>query len=214
MAELGGGDGGHGGKHEKKRPKKSSGRVDMTPMVDLGFLLLTFFVLTSTLKEPKVMELVVPAKKPPEGQKPTQFPAERTINLLLAGNNKIYWYMGKKPDQGPPDLARTLYSDKGLRKVLLDHNQRLNKEVEALVKQVEAGTLPEDSLKPKISKLKMTSMTMAGGQYGLLAVIKPTDNSTYKNLVDVFDELNIANVANKALVKPEPWELDALKMAP
>lgn len=213
MAELGGGDGGHGGKHEKKRPKKSSGRVDMTPMVDLGFLLLTFFVLTSTLKEPKVMELVVPAKKPIE-DKATKFPAERTINLLLADNNKIYWYMGKKPDQGPPDLARTLYSDKGLRRVLLDRNQRLNKEVEALVKKVEEGKLPEDSLKPQISKLKATSMTLAGGQYGLLAVIKPTDKSTYKNLVDVFDELNIANVANKALVKPEPWELEALKMAP
>ncbi|UPT65565.1 MAG: biopolymer transporter ExbD [Sphingobacteriales bacterium JAD_PAG50586_3] len=95
MAELGEGGGGGHGKHEKKRPKKSAGRVDMTPMVDLGFLLLTFFVLTSSLKEPQVMELSVPAKKDkttPENQ--TKFPAKLTINILLGENNRVFWYQG------------------------------------------------------------------------------------------------------------------------
>ncbi len=214
MAELGGGDGGGHGKHEKKRAKKASGRVDMTPMVDLGFLLLTFFVLTSTLKEPKVMDLVVPAKKPQDSTQATKFPADRTINLLLSGKNKIYYYMGGKKAGEVPEFKRTTYSRSGLRKVLLDNNTRLNKEVLALEEQVKAGKLPEDSLKPQVSRLKMKSMTQSGGQYGLLAIIKPADNSTYKNLVDVFDELNITNVANKALVKPAPWELEALKLAP
>ena len=63
MAEVNTGDGGGGhGKHEKKRAKKASTRIDMTPMVDLAFLLLTFFVLTSTFSKPKTMEINFPAK--------------------------------------------------------------------------------------------------------------------------------------------------------
>lgn len=218
MAELGEGGGGGHGKHEKRRAKKPSGRVDMTPMVDLGFLLLTFFVLTSTLKEPKAMDLVVPAKKENTTEKATQFPAARTINILLAENNKVYYYWGGKKDGEAPEFKRTTYGRQGLRKVLLDRNQRLNKEIEALEQDVLNNKLPKDSLKPAIAKAKMKSMepqSKTGVEpYGILAIIKATDKSTYKNLVDVFDELNITNIANKAIVKPAPWELEALSKAP
>ena len=67
MAEVNTGDGGGGGKHAKKRAKKASTKIDMTPMVDLAFLLLTFFVLTSTFSKPKTMEINFPAK--PEDEK-------------------------------------------------------------------------------------------------------------------------------------------------
>ena len=94
MAELGEGGGGGHGKHEKRRAKKPSGRVDMTPMVDLGFLLLTFFVLTSTLKEPQVMELSVPAKKTIDIP-PTKFHDTHTVNscnsmALLEVSNPLH----------------------------------------------------------------------------------------------------------------------------
>lgn len=218
MAELGESGGGGHGKHEKRRAKKPSGRVDMTPMVDLGFLLLTFFVLTSTLKEPKAMDLVVPAKKPDSQIEATKFPASRTINILLAENNKIYYYWGGKKDGEVPEFNRTTYGRQGLRKVLLERNQRLNKEIEAIEQQVKDGKLPEDSLKSAINKAKMKSMepqSKTGVEpYGILAIIKATDKSTYKNLVDVFDELNVTNIANKAIVKPAPWELEALSKAP
>ena len=57
MAEIAESGGGGLGKGGKKRAKKQSTRVDMTPMVDLAFLLLTFFVLTSTFSKPKSMEI-------------------------------------------------------------------------------------------------------------------------------------------------------------
>lgn len=215
MAELGEGGGGGHGKHEKKRAKRFSNRVDMTPMVDLGFLLLTFFVLTSTLMEPKTMELTVPAKKDEKDkEKNTKFPESSTINILMTKNNRIYWYMGKPNKDVPPVFNRTTYGPKGLRKVLLEKNARLNAEIEQLVKDVQNKKLPADSLKPEIRKLRAKSILEASGQYGLLAIIKPADDATYKNLVDVFDELNVTNAANFALTKPADWELKIMQMAP
>ena len=82
MAEVNTGGGG-AGKHEKKRAKKSSTRIDMTPMVDLAFLLLTFFVLTSTFAKPKTMEINFPAK-----------PEDDTKNIKV--NNAITFIMTKR----------------------------------------------------------------------------------------------------------------------
>ncbi len=53
-----------GGQHEKGKPKKLSTRVDFTPMVDLMFLLLTFFMLATSMIKPQTMEIVMPAKPP------------------------------------------------------------------------------------------------------------------------------------------------------
>src|SRR6185295_5590904 len=88
--DSGGGD----RKHKKVRAKKSSTHIDMTPMVDLAFLLLTFFMLTTTFSKPKVMDLTMPIKDKIDKEKATKFPDDRTINVLLTEGNKIIWYMG------------------------------------------------------------------------------------------------------------------------
>lgn len=212
MAELGEGGGGGHGKHEKKRAKKQSNRVDMTPMVDLGFLLLTFFVLTSTLKQPQVMELSVPSNKDiTDPTLKTKFPARLTYNLILGSNNRLFWYQGTDKEGEAPEFKEITYGRNGLRKLLLTNNKRLNDEILALEQQVKDGKLPEDSLKPIVNRTKSNSIKGNEKAYGILAVIKPTDKSTYKNLIDVFDELNISNAATYALVKPQPWEIEVLK---
>ncbi|MFN5845914.1 MAG: ExbD/TolR family protein, partial [Flavobacteriia bacterium] len=93
MAEIAEGGGGGHDKKGKKRAKKSSTRVDMTPMVDLAFLLLTFFVLTSTFSKPKVMSLVYPAKPDPNEKIEPQ-KINNAITFLLS-EDKIFYYSGQ-----------------------------------------------------------------------------------------------------------------------
>ena len=90
MAEIQ--EGGGGGHKGKKRAKKQSTRIDMTPMVDLAFLLLTFFVLTATFSKPKSMELTFPA--PPETID-DQPPVKNGITFLLTGEDRIFYYQGE-----------------------------------------------------------------------------------------------------------------------
>ena len=82
-----------GKKDGKVRSKKTSTRIDMTPMVDLAFLLLTFFVMTTTLNKPQTMEITMP-EKPKEQDKPPVVNEKRVLTLVLGGNNKVYWYLG------------------------------------------------------------------------------------------------------------------------
>src|SRR5436190_6350652 len=85
------------GKHKKVRSKKSSTHIDMTPMVDLAFLLLTFFMLSTTFSKPKTMEINMPVK-PTTPQ--DELKVNNAVTLLLTDKNKIFWYFGEfKPEE-------------------------------------------------------------------------------------------------------------------
>jgi len=91
-AEVGGGE--KRGKKGKKRTKKMNPRIDMTPMVDLGFLLLTFFVLTTTLATPTAMPIIIPAKVDNNDPPPDKIASSKVITLLVGEKDRIYWYQG------------------------------------------------------------------------------------------------------------------------
>ncbi len=137
MAELNTGDGGDG---KKVRSKKMGGSVDLTAMVDLAFLLITFFILTTTLSKPQSMNLAMPDKSEESTKNETKVADQRTITLLLGTDDKLVWYMGqvKKPIDGP--LATT-YGKNGIRQVLLEksrqvlaHTQDLEKGLIVIIK--------------------------------------------------------------------------------
>jgi biopolymer transport protein ExbD len=118
MAELNTGDGG-GGKGGKVRSKKQNSKVDLTAMVDLAFLLITFFMLTTTLSKPQSMSLGLPDKdENPENNKDMKVDEKRTLTVMLGENNKLIYYMGliDSPIAGPKDIA---YGKDGIRKELL-----------------------------------------------------------------------------------------------
>ncbi len=116
MAEL---DTSGGGKGEKKvRSKKQSTRVDLTAMVDLAFLLITFFILTTTLQKPKAMDLVMPDKDE-KNDTTLPVPETRTMTILLGSNNKLEWYMGQPTNPLTAPVVEG-YGKNGIRKALIE----------------------------------------------------------------------------------------------
>ena len=122
-----------GGKQKggKKRAKKQSTKIDMTPMVDLGFLLLTFFILTTTFAKPQTMEINMPVKtENPDDQ--SKLKASNALTLLLGENDKVYWYAGLPDEPAAPGVQVTDFSASGVRKVLLD--RKSNPKLTVLIK--------------------------------------------------------------------------------
>ncbi len=168
MAEL---DTGGGGKAKggKVRSKKSNAKVDLTAMVDLAFLLITFFMLTTSLSKPQSMNLGLPDKEDDPNKKlDIKVDERRTMTIVMGENNSIQWYMGLfgTPIKGPKADA---YGKNGIRKELL----------------LQVKEVPQIIGDPK---------------KGLIVIIKPTKKSTYKNLVDILDEMAICGVDTYAIV--------------
>ena len=174
MAEL---DTSGGGKHKggKIRSKKASTRVDLTAMVDLAFLLITFFMLTTTLSKKKAMDLTMPDNSVKTSQLPVA--ATRSMTVLLGSHNKLEWYMGEAGESAP---TVDNYGKDGLRKALIENE-----------KKVEQSHAAPDNF--------------------MIVLIKPSDKSTYENLVNALDELNITNIQSKAIVKITPLEIGELQ---
>lgn len=178
MAELntsGGGD----KKGGKVRSKKMSTRVDLTAMVDLAFLLITFFMLTTTLAKPQAMDLAMPDKDEKNKDAKLEVADNRTMTILLGSTNRLEWYMGSvdKP-LTPPTVDN--FGKYGIRKAILEE-----------AKKVQGIT--GDSKK------------------GLIVLIKPSEKSNYKNLVDILDEMKISNVQVYAIVDITAPEIALLK---
>jgi len=190
IAEGGGGD--HKG---KKRAKKQSTRVDMTPMVDLAFLLLTFFVLTSTFNKPKSMELSLPA--PPEDIK-DQPPVKNGVTFLLTKDDKIFWYAGEfyaeGNDKGKPAtiLEETNFSKDGLHKLLLDKNGWAISEKKRVTDEGVKKKLADSTLTKEVNKVLADTKAIT-------VLIKTDDQATYKNAVDMLDELKICDVGKRVI---------------
>lgn len=203
MAEIvDSGGGGGKGKHQKKRAKKHSARIDMTPMVDLGFLLLTFFVLTSQFSKPKTMEITMPVI--PDDTVTMKIEDQTALTLLLTENpEKLYYYYGKfKPDASI--IQTTDYSKDGIRKILRDRNKGVIDKVEELKEQLMKNQIADTTYKRK-------AMEVRGDKEATFVIIKADDKAKYKNVIDVFDELSINDVDKKALVDISPAEKKILE---
>ena len=159
MAEVNTGDGGGGhGKHEKKRAKKSSTRIDMTPMVDLAFLLLMFFVLTSTFNKPKTMEINFPAK-PKTKEDLIKINNALTFIVTREGKdekeNAVYYYAGEfyPPNNAagkpPTTLLKSDFSKDGLHKLLLESNKPTIEAINLLEAQYKKREIADTTYKRK-----------------------------------------------------------------
>jgi biopolymer transport protein ExbD len=184
----------------KKRPKKHAPHIDMTPMVDLMCILITFFMLTTAFSKAKVMEITLPDKiKDPEKQEAPKISASRTLNIILGPDNKIYWYPGlvKEEDfNNLPPVRSTDFSPTGIRELLLERNKALFMKIDDFNQQVVTGklVLTQDSVRGAISKLKSDDDT------GPIVLIKAYKTANYGNFVDILDEMNICGIARYTFV--------------
>jgi len=176
----------------KKKPKKGSAHIDMTPMVDLMCLLLTFFMLTTAFSKPKIMEILLPEKiRKNEKVEPPKIAESRTLNIILGPEDKVYWYPGKADPASPPPLQETDFSATGIRQVLFDRNRALFKKIDDFQKKVISGEIEikQDSVQAAIKQLKTDDDT------GPIVLIKAYKTSKYKNFVDIIDEMSIVGIA-------------------
>src|SRR6202012_1049203 len=119
MAEL---DTSGGGKGKKKGGQKKKGvRVDLTAVVDLAFLLITFFILTTTLSKPKSQELIMPDKDDKTNLK-QPVPETRTMTLLLGKGNKLEWFIGLAGKTAPTVIG---YGKNDLGKTMVEQNANI-----------------------------------------------------------------------------------------
>jgi biopolymer transport protein ExbD len=150
-----------------KKSKKHSTRVDLTPMVDLGFLLITFFIFTTTVTQPTSMNLNMP-KDTKDPNDNTKVKESGSLTLMLGKGNVIYYYYGNDPST----LQTTGY--KSVRKLILD-------------------------------KKKSTPAA------DLFIIIKPDKDATYKNAVDILDEMDINDITRYAMVDPTADEYSKIQ---
>lgn len=162
-----------GGKGDGKvRAKKQSTAVDMTPLADLGFLLITFFMFTTTFSKPNVMGLNMPPKQDiTQPQPPVEIDLTNSISIIIGGDNKLYWHQKDKTKLTAAELYETSYAKDGIRNDILAARQR--------------AKTPDN----------------------FTVIIKPTDDSTYENLVNVLDEMEITESSRYGIVDIAPIEV-------
>ncbi len=160
------------------RMAKHSLKVDMTPMVDLGFLLITFFVFTTELSKPTVMDLAMTKEGPP-----IDLAESTALTFLIDKGNSIYYYEGKWEDAVHDNkiYATSLTGVNNLRKLINLKQQRLDNNV----------------------KIKE-------GRNGLMMLIKPGKDASYKTIIDLLDETSISLVKKYAVLKQSKEEADWL----
>jgi biopolymer transport protein ExbD len=162
-------------------------------MVDLGFLLITFFMLATSLIKPQTMEITMPSDKKVLEEDKTVAKASQAISIILGKDDIVYYYFGKTEGA---KVLKTNYAPDGLRKILLSKNFDVAKQVEDLKIEKERTHMKEDDFQKKLS-------TIRSNKNAPVVRIMATDESNYKNLVDALDEMNICSISRYAIVDYE-----------
>ncbi len=186
--DSGGGDSGHKKGPGVKKAKKLSTRVDMTPMVDLGFLLITFFIFTATMKSPTTLDLNMPKESDEKDE--TKIKQSGALTILLGKDDNVYYYEGELTSDG--STFKTSSFGK-IRDVII------NKKKEVMKNHVHDDKCQE--IKDKAKAKGDKNWETADLDRDFVVVIKPNENATYKNTVDILDEMTINAVKRFAMVK-------------
>lgn len=205
----------------KSKQKKKDVRVDFTPMVDMMMLLITFFMLCTSLAKPQTMELSMPSNdKNLTDQDKSVTKESYTITMYCTADDQLYYVAGLiKPEQ-PDCLKKTTWGAKGIRSVLYNHvtedgtspvQDVMKAKVELDKKKADVTKkMSDEEYNKQLSKIKAGELD--GGKIQTMTVIiKATDNASYKNLVDALDEMQICSIGKYVIDRLNADDLTLLK---
>ena len=207
-------------KKKESKQKKMNTRVDFTPMVDMMMLLITFFMLCTTLSKPQAMQLTMPSNdKNVQDEDKSATKASHTITLILAGNDKIYHIDGLPKYDDPTCLKETTWGKDGIRKVLMSH---VTEEGIAPVAKIMLAkqkldekkikyNMPDSLYQKELAEIKNGNLD--GEKVPKLTIIiKPLDTASYKNMVDALDEMQIGSIGTYVIDKINENDLKLLSL--
>lgn len=190
MAEVQQKDNGGG----KGKQKKMTIRVDFTPMVDMNMLLITFFMLCTSLSKPQTMEISMPSNvKSITEEDQTKVKASRAITLILGGDDRVFYYTGEPNYEDYTSLKETTYEADGLRAMLMGRNADIVAKIKALKAEKLEKKFSDEEYNERAMKIKDVNTAP-------VVMIKATDDATYENLVDALDEMQICSISKYAIV--------------
>ena len=205
---------------KESKQKKINVRVDFTPMVDMMMLLITFFMLCTSLSKPQAMQLTMPSNDENIQDKDRNATKEsHTITIYLAGNDKIYYIKGIPKYDDPSCLVETTWGKEGIRKVLTEHQ---TEEGIIPVARIRKAKLDLDAKKDETNmedsvyqnELKKIRDGEINGEKipTLTIIIKPLDNASYDNMVTALDEMQICSISKYVLDKISEDDEKLLKL--
>ncbi|HEV7782204.1 MAG TPA: biopolymer transporter ExbD [Chitinophagaceae bacterium] len=199
--DVSAGESGHKKGPGVKKAKKLSTRVDMTPMVDLGFLLITFFIFTTTMTTPTTLDLNMP-KDIKDEKEQTEAKESGVLTIMLGKSDQVYYYEGKlEVSEGKNNFKQTTF--KGIRDVII------NKKKDVVSRHVHDETCKKTQ---ETAKAKGDpDWENACKDRDFVVIIKPDEDATYKNTVDILDEMTINQARTYAMVKILKEEIELIK---
>lgn len=195
MAQMeGGGDDGHKKGRGVKKAKRLSTRVDMTPMVDLGFLLITFFIFTTTMSSPKALNLNMP-KDTKNEEELNKAKESGALTIMLGKDNGVYYYEGQLLPDGSNFKSASFATIR---------DEIINKKKEVIKNHVHDANCPKIWAENKGDKNSCLDRDF-------VVVIKPDQDATYRNTVDILDEMTINGVKRYAMIDITPQEYQVVQ---
>jgi biopolymer transport protein ExbD len=181
-------------------------RVNFTPMVDMMMLLITFFMLCTTLAKPQAMQLTMPSNDQENlDEKDKQVTkASHTITLYLGANDKVWYIAGLPKYDDPSCVKETTYGKDGIEKVLLEHTTEegvnpvakiklAKKELDAKKNEYNSK-MTDEQYQEQLKKLKKGELPNGEKVPTMTVIIRPLDTATYENMVAALDEMLISNI--------------------
>lgn len=207
---------------KESKQKKMNVRVDFTPMVDMMMLLITFFMLCTSLAKPQTMELSMPSNdKNQTDEDKSVAKASYTITMYVGANNQIYYVAGIPKYDDPTCLKKTTWGKDGIRKVLITHvtedgtqpvQQVMLAKAKLDEKKVQNPNMPDSIYNKELSKIK-------GGEIDgqkistMTIIIKATDQAAYQNVIDALDEMQLCSIGKYVIDKINPDDQKLLDKA-